>query len=212
MPRSKQLKFLERETSRLRGHFLPDPFDPLGQYDDTARVQAHTRAFVVLAHAEVESYLESWAKEIARAAERAWIAKRRVTGPLAFLLATRAERLAIPETLAGPGAKDPVVRLREASVKLFEGYFKLIRENNGVKEKNFVALFAPLGIEAGAVSATLLPDLDTFGSLRGKHAHNSARSVESVLDPETEFTRVSKLLIELESLDTWLSDYRRRTR
>jgi len=72
MPRSKRWKDLRQEIAALRKQFLPDPFHPLGQYADAARVQAHTRAFLVLSHAEIESYLEGWAKEIARAAERVW--------------------------------------------------------------------------------------------------------------------------------------------
>jgi hypothetical protein len=62
MSKSRQLKNLEREISVLRDQFLPDVFDPLGVYPNPTRVQAHTRAFLVLSHAEIEAYLEDWAK------------------------------------------------------------------------------------------------------------------------------------------------------
>src|SRR5262245_50820390 len=134
MPRSKRWKDLERETNRLRKQFLPEPFEPLGVYPDSARVQAHTRAFLVLSHAEIESYLEGWAKEIARAAENAWTASSRVTKPLAYLLATLAERIEVPITVVGPKAKDSPQKLADASVKLFQKYYKVIKDNNGLKE------------------------------------------------------------------------------
>jgi hypothetical protein len=201
MPKSKRWKDLERETRRLRNQFLPEPFEPLGVYPNSARVQAHTRAFLVLSHAEIESYLEGWAKEIARAAETLWTSSNKVTKPLAYLLATLAERIE-------PKTKDSPQKLADASVRLFQKYYKVIKDNNGVKEANVLALFAPLGIPASALGATLLPSLDSLGSLRGSHAHESAKAVASVLDPETEFKRVTDLVTELGSLDDWLRKYK----
>jgi hypothetical protein len=201
MPKSKRWQDLERETRRLRHQFLPEPFAPLGVYPNSARVQAHTRAFLVLSHAEIESYLEGWAKDIARAAETRWTSSNKVTKPLAYLLATLAERIE-------PKAKDSPQKLADASLRLFQKYYKVIKDNNGVKEANVLTLFAPLGIPASALGATLLPSLDSLGSLRGSHAHGSAKAVASVLDPETEFTRVTDLVTELGSLDDWLRKYR----
>jgi len=209
MSTSKRWKDLEREIGALRKHFLPDPFNPLGSYANSTRVQAHTRAFLVLSHAEIECYLEEWAKEIARASEVVWNSSRKVTAPLAFLLSTLAERLEVPTTILGPKGKDSPQRLVEASVKLFQKYYKQIKDNNGVREKNVLALFAPLGVSATALSSTLLLNLDSFGALRGTHAHHSAKAVPSVLDPETEYKRVIGLIDELIALDKWLVDCKR---
>lgn len=212
MPRSKRWKDLSREISTLRKHFLPDLFDPLGAYRNSHRVQAFTRAFLVLSHAEIESYLEEWAREIARASEVLWTSSHKITEPLAFLFATLSERLEIPVTLAGPKGKDSPQRLADASVKLFQRYYKQIKDNNGIKEKNVLALFAPLGIPAVALGSTLLPNLDSLGTLRGAHAHQSAKAVPTVLDPETEYNRVNALINELVVLDEWLGQYKRRVR
>ena len=205
MPKSKRWKDLERETNRLRRQFLPDPFDPLGVYTDSGRIQAHTRAFLVLSHAEIESYLEGWAKEIARAAETVWMNSQRITRPLAYLLATLAERIEA-------SSKDSPQRLAATSVKLFQRYYKVIKDNNGVKESNVLTLFAPLGVPSSALGATLLPNLDSFGSRGGSHAHESAKAVASVLDPETEYKRVVDVVAELASVDDWLRNYKRTIR
>lgn len=195
----------------LRRHFLPAAFDPLGSYANSIRVQARTRAFLVLSHAEIEIYLEEWAKDIARTAETLWTTSKRVTTPLAFLLATVADRVGIPQTLQG-SSKDSPQRLEDAATSLFEKYYKQIRDNHGIKEKNVLSLLAPLGVPATALGTTLLPDLDTLGTIRGKHAHGSARSVQSVLDPETEYNRIKDLLRELVVLDQWFVRCKRSTR
>jgi len=209
---SKRWKQLKREIGTLRKQFLPDPFDPLGVYPKSIRVQAHTRAFLVLSHAEIESYLEEWAKEIARASEVVWLSSGKITEPLAFLLATLAQRIEIPPTPLVTNWKDSPQRLAEASVKLFQKYYKQIKDNNGIKEKNVLALFAPLGVPATTLGSTLLPNLDSLGALRGTHAHHSAKAVQSVLDPETEYNRVIDLVDELLVLDQWAANYKRRIR
>jgi hypothetical protein len=212
MPRSKRWRDLERETNRLRHQFLPESFEPLGVYSNSALVQAHTRAFLVLSHAEVESYLEGWAKEIARAAENAWKASSRITKPLAFLLAIHAERIGVPVTVIGPNAKDGTQKFAEASVKLFQRYYKVVKDNHGIKEKNVLTLFAPLGVPASALTLTLIPSLESLGTIRGSHAHESAKGVASVLDPETEYKRITDLVADLGLFDDWLRSYRRSIR
>lgn len=203
---------LKRAIDTLRKQFLPAQFHPLGNYADPTRVQAHTRAFLVLGHAEIESNLEEWAKEIARACEVVWKNSGRVTPPLVFLLATFAERIKIPETLIGPSIVDSPQRFADASSKLFQKYYSQIKDNHGIKEKNILALFAPLGLPSSALGSTLLQDLDYLGSLRGTHAHYSAKAVHSVLDPETEYKRLTQLVADLLVLDNWFVSYKRRVR
>jgi hypothetical protein len=210
MANSKRWKDLSREVGALRKHFLPNSFNPLGQYPDLTRVQAQTRAFLVLSHAEIESFIEEWAKEIARASEVAWTSSNKITAPLTYLFATLAERIEVPTTLSGAKSKDSPQRLADASLKLFQKYYKQIKDNHGIKEKNVLALFAPLGVPAAALGSTLLPNLDSLGALRGTHAHQSAKAVQAVLDPETEYNRVTALVADLVVLDDWLVRYKRR--
>jgi hypothetical protein len=205
MPTSTRWKGLKREVETLRKQFLPSRFDPLGAYANATLVQAHTRAFLVLSHAEVESYFEEWAKEIARASEVVWDSSGKVTKPLAFLLSSLGERI-------DPRGKDSPQKLTDASKKLFQKYYKQVRDNNGLREANVLGLFAPLGIPAAALGSTVLLNLESFGSIRGAHAHQSAKAVRSVLDPETEFKRVRDLVDDLADLDQWLVNYKRQVR
>lgn len=201
---------MAREIENLRKLFLPDPFDPIGVYPDQSRVQANARAFLVLSHAEVESFLEDWAKEIASAAKAVWTTKQRVSSPLAFLLAASTETITVPDEFIA--AEDAPYKLDQKVNKAFTKYFKQLKDNNGVKEKNLLAIYMPLGLPSSAISPTLLPNLDAFGSDRGTHAHHSASAVRTPLDPETEYKRVQNVLTDLRDLDNWLSAYKRKIR
>jgi hypothetical protein len=205
MATSRRWKSLKREVDTLRRQFLPDPFDPLGVYAKPTLVQAQTRAFLVLSHAELESYLEDWAKEIVRAADVAWNGSNRISKPLAFLLSTLGERM-------DPQSKDSPKKLADTSSKVLQKFYRLIKDNHGVKEVNVLTLFAPLGIPATTFGPTLLAGLDTLGTMRGTHAHQSAKAVVSVLDPETEYKRVTGLISDLLVADRWLVGYRRTVR
>jgi RiboL-PSP-HEPN len=209
---SKRWRDLRRDIAALRAHFLPDPFDPLGVYPDQVRVQAFARAFIVLCHAEVESYLEGWAKDIARKSETVWTVSNKVTMPLAFLISTVAQKIQLPTTLAGTNPKDSPQKLQEATAQMFQTFYKLLKDNHGIKEGNLLALFAPLGLPASATGATLLPNLDAFGALRGTLAHQSGRAIVNALDPETEHKRVVDLVSDLADLDAWLVVCRRNIR
>lgn len=209
---SKRLTALGAEVEDLRDQFLPDPFDPLGVYPDATRVQAHARAFLVLSHAAIETYIEDVAKEVARAAEQVWTKHGRVAPPLSFLLAALAERLKLPAKLPVAGVDDGPQRLQALMTKLFQSYYKRIGNNHGIKESNVLELFGPLGVPASAFGSTLVPNLEALGSLRGIHAHNSTKAVKAVLDPEDIYKKITVLLSELATLDKWIVIYRKRIR
>jgi hypothetical protein len=165
-----------------------------------------------LSHAEIETYLEEWAKSIARVAELTWTSSGKIAKPLSFLLATLGERIEVARTFSGPKNADSPQQLVEISVKLFQKYYKLIKDNNGIKEKNILTLLGPLGVPASAFGLTLLPNLNSLGVLRGEHAHLSGKAVQAALDPETEYNRVTSLVNELMTLDSWFVACKQRIR
>lgn len=157
----------------------------------------------------MESFFEDWAKDLARTCEKAWTTSGKVTKPLAYLYATQKGGKEIRTPLSNPAAKDITQVFDDTSKRLFQKYYKRIKDNNGIKESNVLSLFDPLGVPASAWGSTLLPNLDSFGELRGEHAHRSAKAVVNLLDPETEYKRVTALAAELQSFDEWLVAYKR---
>ena len=93
---SLKLRALKRSVHELRRHFLPRVFRPLGDYSSPTRVQAHTRAFIVLVHAEIESYLEDWSQEVTVACETKWDTASRISKPLSCLLSASDKCLQLP--------------------------------------------------------------------------------------------------------------------
>lgn len=199
------------EARKLRRTFLPEIFDPLGVYPDQQRVQTHARAYVVLCHAEIETFIEAWAKELARKSEEVWKRSGRVCAPLAHLLAASSNRLKVSTS---KGAVDGCagVRFKEQVARILGDYYAVIAENHGVKEENCLRLLGALGIEYAAFGATLLPSLDSFGKLRGEQAHHAARMIVTPLDPGLEYTRMNSLLDELGLLDKHLMTFKRSVR
>ncbi|MCA9607412.1 MAG: hypothetical protein KC619_17520, partial [Myxococcales bacterium] len=102
---STYLGVLRREIDDLRKELLPDPFDPLGNYADPS-VRTRTRGFLLLAHASVETFLEEWARDIAKKAEKVWNTDGRITRPLAFLLCTMTEQMAVARDVSGSDTSD----------------------------------------------------------------------------------------------------------
>jgi hypothetical protein len=203
---------LKREIEVLRREFLPHPFDPIGVYPRPIRVKLNTRAFLVLSHAEIETFLEDWAKCLAKACEAIWNSSKRVSAPLAFLVSSVGEDVGGPTPISSAKAKDSHQRFAEMITKLFTEFYRSIKNNHGVKEMNVLSLFDPLGVPATAYGTTLLPNLESLGKIRGVHAHTSGKSVTSTLDPESEYKRINTVLTDLQAFDQWLVRYRRTIR
>ncbi len=83
MPKSTRFRTLTRELNRLKKQFLPK-ISPTGLYSDRHLVR--TLAYRVLAHAEIESYLEERAWEVVQNAKTAWDTTGKTTRTLICLL------------------------------------------------------------------------------------------------------------------------------
>ena len=79
----------------LRQHFLPTAFSPTGVYDD--KTLDHTRAFALLAHAELEAYFEDRAQSKIERAHTRWKSHRTCSALLSRLLLYHAARNAKAE-------------------------------------------------------------------------------------------------------------------
>lgn len=211
MPTSNRWKRLKSEVETLRKQFLPTPFNILGVYPKQSDVQASTRAFLVLCHAEFESYIEELARDITRSSESVWNKSGRLAVPLQFLFMSLGKNIVVPDKVTA-GGKDARQQLADEVVRLLQRFYKRLNDNNGLKEKNILSLFGPLGIPTGAFGPTLLPSLDSFGKLRGDHVHKSVTLILTPLDPETEYKRATGLANDLLHLDTWYKKTKRKIR
>lgn len=137
-------KRLARRIPELQKRFLP-PVRPLGDY--TRGEQDYVRAFIVLAHAEFESYFEGLSEFL----WEALFDELSSFSPATPLVAAHADRI-------------------------FNGAIKTITDNHGLKATNIRALLEPFGIRASDlenVDPAFLTKFSSFGVLRGQVAHQA---------------------------------------
>lgn len=205
MPTSIRFKEMRARLAELRLHMLPAKSSPTGDYSD--RQLDRARGYRVLVHAEIESYLEDIARGAVTRAIQEWKSNRKPsTILLAFLAAYH----------SGWNTNDErenadIVRLAKARSRVKDSinevidiaqqqYIKTVRDNHGVKEKNFKRLIIPLGIDIDKLDGTWLTNLDNFGANRGETAHNTKRATGQI-NPEDEYKAVTKLVKGLKELD-----------
>jgi hypothetical protein len=158
------------------------------------------RAYRLLAHAEVESYLEDRAREAANNAYKKWRVDHRPRAILISLLAFHLQQ----EVLSPQKLREVLVGTRQHtddSVKsATQAYNRMLSQNHGIKEENILRILFPLGIEAGDIDSAWLTTVDAFGTNRGETAHTSIRTQQPP-DPAGELRVVSDIVAGLRKID-----------
>lgn len=207
MSQSPRFKTLVRELNRLRQHLLPRKFEPTEvNYSDKKITQFI--AYRVLAHAEIEAYLEDRVLEAARYAIKDWKDKGKVHRILLSLLAFCGHTMELPPTTLNP--KKPSKTIPEEKLKLEKkldlasnAFTRCIKENHGLKEANILALLLPIGIDSDELDPAWLSTMNTFGEKRGVAAHMSSTSykVAQPPNPKIEFDTVNEIIEGLKNID-----------
>jgi hypothetical protein len=211
MPRSVRYKVLQDEIRYLRRWLLPKRFDPTGSYSE--RVLTRARGFRVLSHAEVEAYLEDRVSHVANSALQKFRMDSRPRAPLLALLAFSGLQMSTPApSVQPPNASRGInwqsrISVRNNIERAAASFQEAVRKNNGIKEKNFLRLVIPIGLDPSNLSQSFLLDLDNFGNIRGTLAHQSASShrTQQQLDPLTEWNTILRLLLDLRTVDEQLT-------
>jgi hypothetical protein len=205
---SARFQSLEEQVKQLRLHLLPEQFDPTGSYPDAAGVGTRALSFRVMAHAEIEAYLEDRVVDVAKTAWKLWQASGKVSRPAFCLLAFSGHTMAEPpETLEAPDEqkRKKWERLLDIKHKLNDAVSdftnKVLNRNHGVREKDILAVLMPIGFEYQKIDPVLLADLDAFGRARGDAAHRSAIQVQRGIDPQDELKRVEGIVSRLVNID-----------
>jgi hypothetical protein len=157
------------------------------------------RAYVLLVHAEIESYVEDRAGEVAQRAGACWAKAGRHSRVI--------RRVVSFHNLRNEQPWKPFDRSPDKMRAALNSYHSLIRNNNGIKENNVRRLLYPIGIENEDLNITWLVNLEAFGKYRGSLAHGSIKTHQPI-DPETEDKKVGDILKGLKSLDRKISRLR----
>jgi hypothetical protein len=181
-------------------YLLPNAFDLAGDY--TQEVMVKALAFRVLAHAGIESYIEECALDLAKKAVIAWKREKKASCTLMGLLAFSGRSMEQPPETIEP---DDEKRTREWNDKIhltnkidiaMRSFGFMVKNNNGIKEKNVLSLLLPVGFDANALDRTWLLDMDNFGMMRGDAAHRFTGGLcaNQQINPADEWQAVKSLL------------------
>lgn len=191
---SKRYQNLVARLGELRKNllsFLPDP--PASKLTYSDQELDLTRAYVVLAHAEIESFCEEIASTKANAAQSKYQKSNSVSPCLRRLIAYHiAKKGKCRDNVSNP--KTEVVTATLAS------FTETVKKNHGLKRANLEKLFYPLGAKEVYLDPTWMVQMDAFGSQRGGWAHTSVKTQQPP-DPLSELKSVLLLLPGLKKLD-----------
>ncbi len=100
----------------------------------------------------------------------------------------------------------PIIKKEDTAIdqiieRAVEQYRDIVRNNNGIMERNLKRLLMPVGIALSELDQTWLNNMSSFGGKRGFVAHTSRLVVTTPPDPQTEKQTVDVLLAGLKGLD-----------
>ncbi len=199
---SARYRELARRVTKLRHHFLPAAFSATGSY--TERDLDRARGFRLLAHAEIEAYLEDRARTIVNTAFKNWKSDRKPREVILKLLTFHLEQKSVSQQELKEEHAGRRQRLDEAIQSTTNAYNRILSHNHGIKEESVLKILLPLGVKHTDIDSTWLGTVDSFGSARGETAHSAVKA-QQPLDPQTEFATISSILHGLEDLDKVLS-------
>ena len=210
MPESDKFITLRTQLNRLKDEFLPE-ISPTSSYSESQL--SRTAAYRVLAHAEIESYLEERAWTVVIDAKRAWDTTGKTTRTLICLLGFSDLTMDKPpdtlnRTRGNPDDHDKRLKISKKIALSVNSFRNVIDNNHGVKEKNILALLLPIGIDTDDLDPAWLATMNTFGQKRGLVAHKSATSYMTIQtpDPANELNTVTQITDELLRIDELINN------
>lgn len=204
MARSARFRKLSGRLHSLRRNMLPATFSPTGDYSD--RQLDRARGFRLLAHAEIEAFLEDIGLDKAKEAVDQWKASKKTNDALFCLVAHYhvgfdvSDEDTLGEVFTLSSRKKVSAEIAEVASRALTQYGSIVSSNNGVKEENLLRLVLPIGVRKDDLDPTWITDLQEFGKKRGTLAHKSV-SAHHPINPQQEWSDVKSLLVGLEVLD-----------
>jgi hypothetical protein len=195
LPLSVRYRTLGPRITQLSRHLLPRP-TTLGLYTD--RQYDRIRAYVVLAHAEVEFCMERIAWEAVSAANISYVKD----GTLCKCLAALLKIAWVPKENLPKKWNDWTESRRIKWVTKF--YEQVLASNHGASKGHVLRIASPLGIIESDLDPNWLTDANTLFAKRGLFAHTGAgaQSDPNPIDERNTIVSVTRGLRHLDRLMT----------
>ena len=197
---STHFRSLNRNLNKIGKVFLSMKKKPDGSY--TVREQAMARAYGLLAHAEIESYFETVARDVVENAYLKWKSDKKPSHVLMSIATFMDLKEQIPENISSGVLANNEKGLIEKRLNTYYGnYINILKNNHGIKEINLLKMLLPLGIHLSEIDTTFLISMNSFGRDRGEIAHNSIKT-QILIDPFTKENDVMNILKAIKDLDS----------
>jgi hypothetical protein len=193
---SARYKTLISNVAKLERRFLPKRLT--GPF--TIRQHDLARGFRLLAHAEIEAYLEDRAKEISLEAVRRFQSNRKPHAVTLSLVAHCIVQGELTDKYLKEKYTNQSDHLDAAVIAANNTYQYRLIQNHGIREDNILSLLLPVGFKVTEIEQAWLSQMNSFGKIRGETAHTSFAPTKLV-DPKTEQTTVSQLIAGLQQID-----------
>lgn len=184
---------------------LPETFSDTGVYSD--RDYDCTRGFTLLAHAEIEGYIEELVLATIDGALKGWQTDRKPRACLLSLMAYHDPGFGGTPKSIGVSKKKKKNRdllLRERLAKAKREYAThVIKDNHGIREEHILRMLLPVGLIESDLPGPWIDKLNSFGDDRGAMAHTC--TVTNHPDPKQAWDDVKLILEGLESIDALLT-------
>ena len=210
MPESDKFITLKTQLDRLKDEFIPE-ISSTGSYSESQL--SRTAAYRVLAHAEIEFYLEERAWEVVQNAKTLWDKSGKNTRTLICLLGFSGLTMDKPPDTLTPQkgsktVKEEKIKISKKIDLAVESFKRVISQNHGVKEDHILSLLLPIGIDSDDLDPAWLATMNTFGEKRGLVAHKSATSYMTIQtpDPANELNTVNQITDELLRIDELINN------
>lgn len=196
------IRFLElkRRIKQLEKHLI-GKISATGNY--TPRRTDLIRGYRLLAHAEIEHYIEEMAVDIVKGAYNKWTTEKKSSKVLTSLLIYTDLNMSLKQKV-----DNDYIDLDKRINKVVTSYFREVSQNHGIKEENILKILVPIGFEIDGFDQTLISTMNSFGSNRGQTAHKSAK-VEQNMDARTEMNEVQNILSGLVVIDLYFVDLKK---
>lgn len=196
---STHFKLLTQNLNKIKEIFLSIEVKSDGSY--TERERAMASAYGLLAHAEMEYYFETVAREVVQNVYKKWKSDKIPSHVLMSLAIFMDIKEQMPEIVSkGAIDKDKEGLIENRLEKYVSKYIGILASNHGIKETNLLQMLLPLGIHVNEIDTAFLISMDSFGRDRGKIAHNSIKT-QTMIDPFTKEKDVTNILAEIGKLD-----------
>jgi hypothetical protein len=179
---------------------LPNRFSPTGTYNQ--RTLDRARGYRVLAHAEIESFIEDITLGAAKSAMAEWVRSRKPSDLIICLLAHYHDGYNVDGVDIFPLSSRPKTKesIKQTVQIALNQYISIHNDNHGVREENLMKMLLPIGVRRDDLDETWITNLNEFGKRRGEVAHKAVK-VQQQIDPLAEFNDVKSLLAGLDKLD-----------